>query len=58
MFHDCNNVFIIESTIRREIIAEVNINDLNFNLLIEEDLLWTGEMATLYSLRHLVEHVP
>ena len=30
-------------TIRREIIAEVNIADLSFMVLIDENLLWTGE---------------
>ena len=35
----------LEPTIGREIIAEVDINQLNFNLLIDEDSLWTGELG-------------
>ena len=34
---------MLDMTIGRQIIAEVNIADLDFNLLIDEDLLWTGK---------------
>ena len=33
-------------TIGRQIIAEVNVADLDFNLLIDEDLLWTGKLTS------------
>lgn len=32
-------------TIGREVIAEVNIDDFSFNLLIDEDSLWTGKVS-------------
>ena len=32
-------------TIGREVIAEVNIDDFSFNLLIDEDSLWTGRVS-------------
>lgn len=34
----------IVTTIGREVIAEVNIDDLSFNLLTDEDSLWTGKL--------------
>ena len=33
-------------TTGRQVIAEVNIADSNFNLLIDEDLLWTGKLTS------------